>query len=279
MVAAMIVRPLVGSMIVILAGWFHACADVPVTGGNLVQFDNPCPLPKHAGPELMYTFDLAQEHFWVYVPAGYDGSAPWGLIVYDSPEATQTDLADGWAQVLADDKLLFIAPQNAGNDQPSNRRGGLCVVAALEMMKLYSIDPKRVYAAGFSGGARIASALGFFQSDMFHATIQCSGTDFYKAVPKVAVTDADTAQNPKPYGQLNAQPDEIANARQSVKFTISTGSGDFRERFIQDIYNGGFAADGFQAKLWDVNGMGHEPCSASTLRDMLTFIEGGTPQL
>ena len=50
-----------------------------------------------------------------------------------------------------------------------------------------SID---LYAAGFSGGARMSSLLGFYQSDVFHGTIQNCGTDFYRAVPMVAATSA-----------------------------------------------------------------------------------------
>jgi poly(3-hydroxybutyrate) depolymerase len=50
-------------------------------------------------------------------------------------------------------KFIYIAAQGDGNDQYSNRRMGLAV-SALEMNR---IDPNRLYAAGFSGGARMAA--------------------------------------------------------------------------------------------------------------------------
>jgi hypothetical protein len=244
------------------------------TGARLLQFSGDCPTSAHPSKHVLYDFDLTQEHFWLDVPSGYDGSEPWGLVVYDDPAAIMTALPDGWEQVLNDDKLILIAPQNAGDDQNIARRQGLCVIAALEMAKQYGIDPKRIYAAGFAGGARMAAELGIHQSDIFCATIQCSDSNFYKAVPRSAVTDDDLTRNPGSYLAIKADPDEIANARKSVKVAIITGSGDFREHFLQDIYNGGFVADGFQAKLWDVRDLKHEPCSAATLQDVLAFIEG-----
>jgi hypothetical protein len=46
-------------------------------------------------------------------------------------------------------------------------------------------------------------------------------------------------------------------ARQ-VRFVLITGSNDFRRGNILDIYHGGFSREQFQAKLFDVPGMGHD---------------------
>jgi hypothetical protein len=255
-----------------LLGWGYKTWEIR---HHLVKFAGPSPIPTYPSSHVLYSFNLDQERFFVRVPKSYDGRGDWGLIVYDSSQDVYIGTPRGWAPVLNADRLLFIAPQQAGNDQESSRREGLCVVAALEMERRYAINRKRVYIAGLSGGAWIASGLGFHQWNVFRASIQCSGSTFYRSVPRVAVTDADLTRNPQPYGLMSCDPDEIEVARKSVKFAITTGPGDFREHFLQDIYHGGFAADGFQAKLWDVPAMGHEPCSASTLRDVLAFIEGG----
>src|ERR1700683_3509885 len=147
-----------------------ATGNEPVmSGGKTIQFTGVCPPTLQHSQYIRYDFDLNQEHFWIYVPPGYTGQEPWGLMVYTSPGDKKEEVPQGWDQVLLDDKLLFICPQQDGNDQPSgNRREGLAVIAALEMIKLYSIDPNRVYATGFSGGARVACRLGFHQSDIFH---------------------------------------------------------------------------------------------------------------
>jgi hypothetical protein len=71
---------------------------------------------------------------------------------------------------------------------------------------------------------------------------------------------------------FDATADEIAGAR-GVRFTFITGSRDFRHGNILDIYNGGFAADGFKAKLFDVPGMQHDIADAQTLSEAVGFVE------
>jgi len=244
-----------------------------MSGSRTIQFSGASPPVLKRSRFIRYDFDLNQEHFWLNVPSAYDGHEPWGLVVYISPEAKTEELPEGWDQVLNDDKLLFICPQDAGNDQPNSRREGLGVVAAQEMMKFYSIDPNRVYASGFSGGARQAGRLAFHQSDIFRATIQCCGSDFYKPVPRASVTDADRQAHPGDYGLVDADAMEVENAKKQVKFVLITGTEDFRQHYIEDIYNGGFKAEDFSATLISVSGMGHQPCPAHELRDALNFIE------
>jgi hypothetical protein len=140
------------------------------------------------------------------------------------------------------------------------------------MMHKYNVDKDRVYAAGALGGARMASYLGFTQSDIFHGTIQSCGSDFYKEVPKRYATTAED----KPgyhYGFCDASPAEVADARRSVKFALITGSDDFRRGNILNIYHEGFAKDGFRAKLFDVGPIGRSDCDGHTLEQALNFIQ------
>ena len=104
-------------------------------------------------------------------------------------------------------------------------------------------------------------------------TIQNCGADFYLRVPKVfASSEVDT--NGQGYGFFDATRDEIDRARR-VRFTLITGPRDFRHGNILDIYNGGFAKFGLQAKLFDIPGMGHETADATTLDAALDFIDVG----
>ena len=54
-----------------------------------------------------------------------------------------------------------------------------------------------------------------------------------------------------------------------------TGSRDFRHGNILDIFNGGFAAEGFKAKLFDVPGMPHDTADAQTLSAAPRFHRAG----
>jgi hypothetical protein len=227
--------------------------------------------PQRRDANISYALNPESEKYFVHVAEQYTGDTPYGLIVFTDADDAFTQLPDGWQDVLDSRNYLFVAAQNAGNQQYINRRLGLAVLGALEMMKHYRIDAGRVFAAGFSGGARMSGLLGFYQADIFHGTIQNCGADFYKPVPMVVATSQlDTAG--QPYGLLAATEDEIAAARH-VRFALITGTRDFRRGNILDIFNGGFAQEGFQAKLFEVPGMPHDIADGKTLSAALDFLE------
>jgi hypothetical protein len=241
-------------------------------GDSTVRFGGVRPAVHNPNPNVSYDLDPAQERFFLHVPPGYTGREAYGLIVWVDHDEAIEQLPEGWGPVLAQRKLLFAAAQRSGNDQPTNRRLGLAVLGALEVMQRANIDPRRVYAAGLSGGARIAGFLGFFQNDLFSGTLQSCGADFHRAVPQV-VAPPELEGMGGPYGVFKATAAEIYRARKSVKFALITGSRDFRHGNIVDIYNGGFARDGWKARLFDVPGMEHAPASPKTLEAALGFLD------
>ncbi len=215
-------------------------ATQPERKGDFVTtFVGPSLFPRQRSESISYGLDPAAERYLVHVSQEYTGEIAYGLIVFTDADDQVLQLPEGWTDVLDNRRYLFVAAQNAGNGQYVNRRLGLAVLGALEMMKHYTIDPNRIYAAGFSGGARMSGLLGFYQSDVFHGTIQNCGADFYKPVPMVVATSTlDTAG--QPYGLLTATANEIAAARR-VRFALITGTNDFRRGNIIDIFNGGFS--------------------------------------
>jgi len=246
----------------------------PRHGSFIQSFDGPPPALPLRSTHIKYDFEPAHEEFLVHIPANYDGRRDFGLIVFISADNAFADLPRGWDLVLADHNLLFVAPQAAGNDQPVDRRYGLAVLAADEMLTHYRVDPARTFVAGFSGGARIAGDLGFYQSDVFHGTIQDCGADFYRPVHQGHPLAADTP--PGDYGLISASPQEVDNARQNVRFALITGTRDFRHGNILDLYDG-FTDDGFTAKLFDVPNMPHTYCDAATLARAVSFVDPPSP--
>jgi len=245
--------------------------STPRTGSFIASFEQETIKPAWKDPNIAYDLDPSRERFFVHVPAAYSGKSRYGLVVFIHAGDRIDWLPDGWSGVLDARNFIFIAPENAGNEQYRERRLGLGVLSALEMMKHYQIDANRVYISGFSGGARMAGLLGFFQSDIFRGTIQNCGADFYQHVPQVyATSQLDTAG--QPYGFFSATADEVRGAER-VRFVLITGSEDFRRGNILDVFNGGFVKTGFQAKLFDVPGMSHEAADARTLNAALDFLE------
>lgn len=245
------------------------------TGNFIWTFDGSFPAPPSVSRHIDYRLMPTQEQFFVHIPASYTGSEPYGLVVFTHAGDRMTGLPCGWAKVLDANKLVLVAAQSAGNKHPVSRRLGLAVLGALEMKARYNIDPRRIYAAGFSGGARMSNLLGFYQSDLFTGTIQNCGADFYRPVPQVeASTALDTAG--RPYGLLaaGATASEIERARSTVRFVMITGGKDFRRGNILDVFNGGYLVYGFQAMLFDVPNMEHDFCDARTLAKAIAFLEG-----
>ena len=143
-------------------------------------------------------------------------------------------------------------------------------MAAMEMMRNYRIDPNRVYAAGFSGGARIASCLAFWHPEIFRGTIQSCGSDF----PRPVSHQYATGQDASTYGLFDGSvPEDCSRTKASVKFVIITGPGDFRHGNLLDIYNYGFMPDGYRAKLIDIPTMGHQICGPNALGAALDFLK------
>lgn len=229
--------------------------------------------PQLRSAEVDYSVNPANERFFVWTPQTYNGSRRFGLIVYISSVESVESLPPGWDEVLTRRRYIFVAPQGAGNNcGQQSRRCGLAVAAAMAMQRKYQIDPRFVYAAGISGGARTACDLGFHQTDIFKGTIQSCGSNFYRKVTGREATGwVDTAGYP--YGNLRTSAGEVSRARASTKFCLITGAGDFRRGNIRDIYNEGFARDGFKARLFDVPTMGHQDCDGATLNSALDFLE------
>src|SRR5271165_4881082 len=217
--------------------------------------------------------DLTNQPFEIHAPASYDGTQPFGLIVF-IPSADRTaHVPSGWDDVLKARRLILVIRQKAVNSVEAANRLGLGVIAAERMQERYKIDRRRVYAAGISGGARTACALGIYQSDVFTGTIQSCGTQFTHPVAQVKAVPLDRDHG-EIYGVLKASEEEVQRSRDRVRFVIVTGSNDFRYANLLDIYNGGFIRDGYKATLIDVPGMKHEVCSADALGRALDFIEG-----
>ena len=117
-------------------------------GDFITSFSDESLAPNLRDPHIDYTLNPAAEKFYVHIPSNYSGQTAYGLVVYMDSNDQIGGTPFGWADVLAQRQLLFIAPLGAGNNQANPRRYGLAVLAALGMMQHYPIDPQRVYVAG-----------------------------------------------------------------------------------------------------------------------------------
>lgn len=243
-------------------------------GTSVVGIIGPSPqIPVLQSSHVDYKINLFREYFFFYRPENHTTSQTFGLMVYIPPEDVMTDLPPGWGDVLARHHMLCLIPQRAGNRVKDNRRLGLTILGTLAIMQKYKIDSNRVFVGGLSGGARTAGIAAFYQSDLFKGTLQNCGADFYRPVPHKLTTNWIDSEG-HPYGVFDASEQEIAACKSGLRFALITGPNDYRRGNILDLYNGGYAPQGFKCKVFDVPGMGHDHCSADTLDKVLTYLEG-----
>ncbi len=232
--------------------------------------------PKVSQQNLYIDTDLSLsiEEYRIALPIDFDPKKTYGLVLFISPTDDGTPPYP-WGKVLAERDLLVISPMKAGNDQEFPRRFGLGLLGVLAMQKEYKIDSKRIYASGLSGGARAASNLAMLRPDIFSGTIQSVGSVFVHDVPQVKTKSEHlrVGKGELYASALGAKDMNVDKIKKNVCFVIVTGPGDYRYGNLQDIYNGGFVRDGYQAKLIDVPGMGHRLCTAEDLAQALDFIE------
>jgi polyhydroxybutyrate depolymerase len=163
----------------------------------------------------------------VHVPAGHTGKKPVPLVLNmhgsGSTAAAQerftgmdaTADADGFVvaypQAAIPDGTGFDwnvpgVPLVGGRAVPAGAPNDVAFLTRLvgDLEQRYCVDPDRVYATGFSGGARVASQLGCDESSVFAAVAPVSGLRFptpcpaKRAVPVISFHG--TADPVDPYG-------------------------------------------------------------------------------
>lgn len=244
----------------------HPAASGPPVRDFVISFKEPFP-PLPGTTWSAYGVQPAEERFSVHIPNSYTGREPFGLVVYIDSEDRNVGVPPGWAAVLEEKKLLFVAAQGSGDRRRIPRRLGLAVLAAMEMKKNYYLDRDRIYAAGFSGGARVAAELAFYEAGLIEGAILNSGAESYERV-----TPARSTQR-SGQGMVRVPAKYLAAVRRKTRFALVTGSGDPQRGSILDIYRRGYQAQGFHARLFDVEGMGHETCGGPTLAQAIDYLE------
>lgn len=118
----------------------------------------------------------------IYVPP-HAPAQGYALMVF-VPPWQQATLPSGWAQVLDQYGFIFVSAAGSGNDENHlARREPLALIGVQNVIKRYTVDPKRIFVGGFSGGSRVALRLALDYPDVFHGAFLNAGSDPIGANP------------------------------------------------------------------------------------------------
>lgn len=212
-------------------------------------------------------YKLADESFEAYVPQNYDPQKLIGLLIWINA-GNSGALPRGWEEICNQRKLIFIGANDVGNARGIGVRIGLALDAAQNLKSIYSIDESRIYAAGVSGGAKVAGAMAMIYPEVFGGAISIVGIGYFRNIP---LPDQPNRAYPPMYGKPPGAMFQLARTQR--RFVLITGSNDFNRDSIHAIYQQGFVADNFaHVQYSEITGFGHglpEPAEISRAMEFL----------
>ena len=121
--------------------------------------------------------DVTEERYDVVMPRSAPPGGRYALLVWISPHGRNPS-PHAWRDALDRHGMILVSARRGGNNQGTlERRLPLALHAAHNLMQLHDIDPARVYAGGFSGGARAALRLAVGFPDVFRGALLGAGSD------------------------------------------------------------------------------------------------------
>lgn len=198
-------------------------------------------------------YDSTVQTYELYVPKGLKkGEAP-GLILFISPGERSMGL-DAFRKLCDDKNLIFASPHAAGNNTDTRQRVRIVLDVLDDLRREYRIDPDRTYIAGFSGGGRIACAIGFSLPEYFGGVIPiCAAGDLR----------------------------EESWLRQRVIDRLSvahlTGETDFNRGEVERFRGPMLSAVGVRSKIWVAPKTGHALPPPSILSEAVVWLDAGLP--
>ncbi len=136
--------------------------DVQVTAATRLDWvyavanQSPASIPDG----WLANYESTEQNFELYVPRTYNKRRAWPVVIFVSP----SDKAMGfrhWRKACEELGIIFAGPHGAGNNCDTRERIRIVLDVLDEVRRNYHTDVDRTYISGFSGGGRIACAIGF----------------------------------------------------------------------------------------------------------------------
>jgi dienelactone hydrolase len=196
-------------------------------------------------------YDSSSQAYEVYVPRSLKAAKPAGLILFISPGDRGLGL-EAFRKVCDEKKLIFASPHNAGNETPPRRRVRIVLDVLDDLRRGHAIDAERTYIGGFSGGGRIACAIGFALPEYFGGVL-----------PVCAA------------GDLREESWLRRRVIDRLSVAHLTGDGDFNRGEVERFRGPMLAAVGVRSKVWVAPNTGHALPSPAVVEKAVIWLETG----
>jgi len=284
-------RLVAGLLLLLTCGVLHAAPSDPWTRGTgfhgsitLGALQNSAVVNRTWPQVVNYDFNLAGWPYDVYVPASYDGTKPYGVMVYITSD--QNTGGTVLRTVSEQKNLIWIAPRNVGNNAYSPDRYGAGLFAIYRAMEQFNIDPRRVYNSGKSGGARTASGLAFYHSEIFRGTAPSAGFSLPRLEEVTPDYIPNTSGQSDPYFDYSDQPflfyyltnnslhnSIYTNAKaRKLRSYILGRHGDYREDYFVEAFHCAYEPQGLDCFLYNGPG-GHWDPSDAEIAEAIDYLD------
>lgn len=230
------------------AAW--AQKDVMVKAPTRLDWQFACRGFGADAAKIKAGFDSTKQKYQLFVPKNYKKDRAWPLVLFISPGDGPTGWA-AWKDVCEKEGVLFASPYAAGNSVPAGQRTRIILDALDDVRRAYRIDPDQTYVSGFSGGGRMACAIGFALPEYFGGIAPVGGTN---------------PLSPPTYLRFRALD------RLSLAFI--TGEKDSNRKENEVYMHPWMEELGIRSKLWVADGVGHAIPGPKVMAEVYAYLAG-----
>ena len=226
-------------------------------------------------------YDLANESYQIYVPETYRAGLPHALLIwldhFDAPKLPP------WQKVFDNRNIIWASPNKAGSEKGAHsfsRRVALASDLRIDIAKRFTIDPERIYIAGWMDNAGPATALVTYDPASYQGALFLNGVGYYRDINHPRSDNDDDNKKKREKGDnewlaLYPKPTRSWRAAQNRRMVMLVGTSATNFSRCNETYNKGFRAEGFKYfKYAEVpKGTDHLP-SDNYADGAIGFLEG-----
>lgn len=195
-------------------------------------------------------YDSAKQRYQLYVPPVAKKPEAWPLVLFISPGDKPAGLS-AWKSVCDKEGILFCSPYGAGNSVAAGQRIRIILDVLDDVRRNFNTDSDQTYLSGFSGGGRMACAIGLALPECCGGIAPVCGTN---PLPRLA------------YSRHRAE--------ERLSLAFITGEKDFNRKESEVFMQPWMEDLGIRSKLWIVPKMGHEVPNDKVMAEVYGFLQG-----